>query len=440
LSTRSPAVGDKLRSGAGWLLAAVLVATYVAMLPRYSVNFPREDDFVQILAVPYYFTDAQTLRGKLAYLFQLSGAHRITTLRLAALVQADFLGGLNFQGLMYFGSALLVVAGAVLIFTVDRAARPLLAAIAAALLLSPANFEATFWVSASQHFDVLGYVFAGLYCVGRRGAGWQAGGMLLVLAAAFTSGNGLMGFPAAVLVLVMMHRWRLAVAWGLLGAALFAVYFIGYEAAAFQLSASDYLRDPIMPLRFFLILLGGLGHEASFALALGVVIAALWVFLAVSGRIRSLPPAWVGWAAFLLLSFAAITWGRANFGDPGALLSRYRVYSEFAALLSVVALFWQLPRARAMRVLWIALPVSLAWFVACWRYDLPALEAFHDANRRSLDYFLAEGHAKPDDLPAQTVREFFLARARELGVYDPRGVAHTPRAPVADPRTRDKTP
>jgi hypothetical protein len=195
-----------------------------------------------------------------------------------------------------------------------------------------------------------------------------------------------------------------------------------------------------MLLRFFLILLGGLGHEASFALPLGVAIAALWAFLAVSGRIRSLPPAWVGWAAFLLLSSAAITWGRANFGDPGALLSRYRVYSEFAALLSVVALFWQLPRARAMRVLWIALPVSLAWFVACWRYDLPALEAFHDANRRSLDYFLAEGHAKPDDLPAQTVREFFLARARELGVYNPRGVAHTPRAPVADPRTRDKTP
>ena len=92
----------------GWLLAALLVATYVAMLQRYSVNFPREDDFVQILAVPHYFAFEQTLRGKLTYLFSLSGGHRIATLRLAALVQGYFLGGLNFQALMYFGSALLV--------------------------------------------------------------------------------------------------------------------------------------------------------------------------------------------------------------------------------------------------------------------------------------------------------------------------------------------
>ena len=422
----------------GWLLAALLVATYVAMLQRYSVNFPREDDFVQILAVPHYFGYEQTLRGKLTYLFSLSGGHRIATLRLAALVQAYFLDGLNFQVLMYFGSALLVVAGALLILTVDRAARPLLAAIAAALLLSPANYEATFWASALQHFDALGYAFAGLYCASRRGAGWQAGAIVLVLAAAFTSANGLMALPGAVLLLVMMRRWRLALAWAVVGAALFAVYFMGYEAPPYQPSPGAYLRDPLMPLRFFLILLGGLGYGASFALALGVAIVALWAFLVVSGRIKSLPPAWVGWAAFLLLSSAAITWGRAGFGDQGALLSRYRVYSEFATLLSLAALFWQLSRARGMLLLWGALPLSLAWFAACWRYDLPQLEGFQAANRRSLDYFVAEGHGAPDDLPPQAYRDFVLARAKELGVYDPRG-ARAPHAPVADPSTLHTT-
>jgi len=53
-----------------------------------GVNFPREDDFVQILAVPHYFADAQTPSGKRTYLFSLSGGHRIATLRLAALLQA----------------------------------------------------------------------------------------------------------------------------------------------------------------------------------------------------------------------------------------------------------------------------------------------------------------------------------------------------------------
>jgi hypothetical protein len=314
-------VGDKLRSGMGWLLTVLLVATYVALLRRYSVNFPREDDFVQILAVPYYFTDAQTLRGKLTYLFSLSGAHRITTLRLAMLVQGYFLGGLDFQVLLYFGNALLVVAGALPIFTVDRAVRPLLAAIAAVLLLSPANYEATFWASATQHLGVLGYVFAGLYCVSRRGAGWQAAAVLLILAGAFTSGNGLMGLPAAVLVLVTMHRWRLAAAWAVFGAAFFAVYFIGYEPPDFQLSPSAYLRDPLMLLRFFLILLGGLGHDASVALAFGVAIAALWAFLVVSGRIKALPPVCVAWAAFLLLSSAAITWAGPTLPTRGRCLA-----------------------------------------------------------------------------------------------------------------------
>jgi len=91
-----------------------------------------------------------------------------------------------------------------------------------------------------------------------------------------------------------------------------------------------------------------------------------------------------------------------------------------------------------MLLLWIALPLCLAWFVACWRYDLPQLEGLHDANRRSLDYFVAEGHGAPDEFPSQVFRDFMLARAKELGVYDPRG-ARAPRTPTAGPRALDAT-
>jgi len=42
-STRIDA--GKLQSSVGWLLAALLLAAYVAMLRRYSVNFPWADDF-----------------------------------------------------------------------------------------------------------------------------------------------------------------------------------------------------------------------------------------------------------------------------------------------------------------------------------------------------------------------------------------------------------
>jgi hypothetical protein len=431
--------GGKLQSGVGWLLAALLLAAYVAMLRRYSVNFPFADDFAAILAAPHYFHYEQTLRGKLTFIFSLAGEHRIATLRLAALVGGHFLGGVNFQVLMYCGSALLVVAGGLLIATVDRAARPLLAAIAAALVLSPANYEAAFWATGALHFGVLGEAFAALYCLGRRGVGWQIGAAVLVLAAAFTTANGLMAFPAAVLLLGMMGRWRLALGWAVFGAVLFGVYFVGYEAPPYQASLGAYLLDPLVPLRFFLTALGGLGHDASFALALGVSIALFWTWLIASGRIKSLPPVFVAWAVFLLLSFAAITWGRAGFGDQGALLSRYRVYSEFAVLLTLVALFRQLPRQLGMRVLWIALPFSLVWFAVCGRYDLPELERFFIWRRSSLDYYVAEGHSAPNDPPPEAFRDFMFRAARELGVYDPSGVAHAPRDLVADSRALDAT-
>jgi hypothetical protein len=448
LSLRSAAGidGGKLQSGVGWLLAALLLAAlllaaYVAMLRRYSVNFPFGDDFAQILRVPHYVASEGTLRQKLTYLFSLSVEHRVATLRLAALVQGHLLGGINFQVLVYFGNALLVVAGGLLIFTVAGAARPLLAAIAAALLLSPANYEAALLATgALQHFGVLSYVFAGLYCLSRRGVGWHVGASILILAAGFTSANGLMTFPAAVLLLGAMRRWRLALGWAVLGAVLFGTYFLGYQAPAYQPSLGAHLRDPLVPLRFFLVALGGLGHDASFALALGVLISLFWAFLILSGRIKSLPPAFVAWAVFLLLSFAAITWGRAGFGDQGALLSRYRVYSEFAALLSLVALYFQVPRALGMRLLWIALPLSLAWYIACWRYDVPELERFYIARTGSLDYYIAEGQVPPEDDPLpQAFRDFVLDGARQLGVYDPSVAAHAPRDPVADGRALDTT-
>ncbi len=125
---------------------------------------------------------------------------------------------------------------------------------------------------------------------------------------------------------------------------------------------------------------------------------------------------------FLLLSFAAITWGRAGFGDRGALLSRYRGYSEFAVLLTLMALFWQLPRTLGMRLLWTALPLTLVAFAASWRYDLPQLERF----------FIWHP-------PPEAFRDFMLEAARELGVYDPSRVARAPLNLVADNRALDAT-
>jgi len=66
------------------------------MLHRYVVDFPFEDDFVQVLAAPGYFEFYPTWREKIADLFSLSVEHRIVTMRLAAIVQTWLPGWARF--------------------------------------------------------------------------------------------------------------------------------------------------------------------------------------------------------------------------------------------------------------------------------------------------------------------------------------------------------
>ena len=421
----------------GWIVAAGLLAVYAAMLRRYAVDFPYADDFAQLLAVPHYVRYAHTLQGKLNEIFSLIPEHRIVTLRLAALFQAHVLGGIDFRGLMYFGSALMIAAGLLLVSTFDRSLRPLAAAVAAALLLSPASYEDTFWTTAAlAHFAGAAYAIAALYCLSRAGLGWQLAAAVLALATAFTTAGGLMVFPSAVALLCVQKRWRSAVGWGLCGAVLFAVYFLGYEG--FQGSLATYLREPWGLMGFFFTALGAVGREATVALTLGIGLTLFWAWLVLSRRLRSLPAVAVGWIVFLALSFAAIAWGRAGFGFAAALLSRYRVYSEFAVLVTLAALLSQLSRDAGMRLLLIALPVTVALFLASWRYDLPAMEGYSMERRNELDYYVAEGHSLPAPIPPVAFRDFVLMASRDEGYYVATG-ATPPRHLRAEGITLDTT-
>ena len=413
-----PRAGALTRSG--WIVAACLCALYAAMLRRYAVDFPCADDFGQILAVPHYVRYAQTLQAKLKEIFSLVPEHRIVTLRLAALVQAHVLGGIDFRALMYFGSALMMAAGLLLISTFDRSLRPLAAPVAAALLLSPASYEATLWPTAAlQHFGGLAYAIAALYCLSRPGLRWQLAAALLAFATAFTSAGGLMVFPSAVVLLCVQKRWRSAVGWTFCGAILFAGYFIGYEAPPYQGSLASHLQQPWLLADFFFSTFGAVGRDATAALILGIGLALFWAWLLLSRRMQSVPAVAMAWIVFLALSVAAITWGRVGFGIPGALLSRYRIYSEFAVLVSLAALLSQVSRDAGVRILLIALPASLALFVASWRYDLPAMEWYSIDRRNELDYYAAEGHNLPAPASAVAFRDFVLAASRDEGYYVP---------------------
>ena len=235
----------------GWSLAAALALVHAWMLNRYVVDFPFQDDFTQFLVVPGYLQNAQTLPAKLAYLFSSSGDHRIVTLRLAALVQARLLGGLDFRMLIYFGNLLIALAGLLVVSRAEASQRWLLAPLGAALLFSTTNFVAQYWASAAlQHLCLVACGMAALYCLVRPGIGWQIGGLILALGAALTGANGLTVLPVAAVALFFGGHRRAAFALAALAIALGGAYFIDHQAAAGRPPTLQVLEHPVRLLGF----------------------------------------------------------------------------------------------------------------------------------------------------------------------------------------------
>ncbi|HEY7945482.1 MAG TPA: hypothetical protein VIH15_13340, partial [Casimicrobiaceae bacterium] len=215
----------------GWLLAAVLALVHAWSLHRYAVNFPFQDDFTQFVAVPDHVEQLPTLREKIAYLFSSSGDHRVVTLRLAALIQARFLGGLDFKILVYFGNLLCAVTGLLVLSRAEPSRRAFLAPLFAALLFSPTNYIAQFWASAAlQHLSLIAYGFGALYCLYRTGVAWEVGGLFLGMCAFMTGANGLAVLPVGAVLLYVRGRRHAAALWVLLTFVICSLYFIGHHS------------------------------------------------------------------------------------------------------------------------------------------------------------------------------------------------------------------
>src|SRR5712691_4746333 len=111
--------------------------------------------------------------------------------------------------------------------------RAWLAVLAALLLFSPTNFNAQYWVTGVlAHVAVIAYAFGALFCLTRRGVWWDVAAVLLALCAALSAANGLMVLPVATVLLWLRGRRRAAALWAVMTIAVFATYFIGYEAPA----------------------------------------------------------------------------------------------------------------------------------------------------------------------------------------------------------------
>jgi len=409
------------------------------MLHRYAVDFPFEDDIVQVLAAPGYFHFYPTWREKIADLFSLAVDHRIVTMRLSAIVQTWLPGGLDFRGLIYFGNLLCATTGLLVIWQAPSAHRAWLAALAALLLFSPTNFNAQYWVTGVlSHVAVTTYAFGALYCLTRRGIWWDVGAVLLALCATLTVANGPMVLPVGTVLLWLSGRRRAATFWALATVVAFATYFIGYETPANRPTMLSVLQRPFHLFVLYLSTLGSMGERFDLSVLLGALMAGVWGWLLVLRRGASVAPVLTAWMGFLALSAAAVTVGRAPLGDEALLISRYRVYSEIAMLVTVVAMTRHAGPRVARWILPPALACALLWFWQSWETNVGWIGDVATRQRNELDHYLVSGHSMHSAVWSQEFQDFMLNRAKLLGYFVPRPQSPLPRQMFASdtvPRT-----
>ena len=403
------------RDVVAWIATVALLALHVARLARFAVDWPFHDDFTQILAVPGYLAQMPSLTERLEYVCSLSIEHRIATLRLAGWFGSLLPGGLDFRLLIVLGNALGVVAGAILVLLFPRPQRAMAALVAALLLTSATHYGAQYWATgALQHFGVCAYAMIALLSIARRHA---IVATAAALAAAFTAANGLMVVPAVVLLLALAGRRREAAVWAIAGAGLFATYFIGYETPAGRMSVVEVLRDPLRLASFGLATLGGIGDRYVPSLVLGGTIVLAWLALLVTGAWRRVPPIVVAAMLFFALTCATIALGRAALGAEAATMSRYRIYSAAALLLTLAAV---LPLARPQQrgaVLAVAAVLAAFVHVVGTMSAMPYMIELSSLQRTARDRYAIDGHGFFLGFPDAEFGAYTLRRARDIGAY-----------------------
>jgi hypothetical protein len=176
--------------------------------------------------------------------------------------------------------------------------------------------------------------------------GWlvMAGAIVAAVVGSYSSLQGLLLWPACLVVLLLRRRrLRFVISWIVAGAATAAISIVNFN---WQLGDSnDYaLHHPAQGLRFFFFTVGDVigAHDGNLAVALGVLIVftALWLTFSavVRGEENDGSPLGVGLICFGLLFAVTITAGRAGPGLDAGGGSRYTTFD----LLTLVGCYFVL--------------------------------------------------------------------------------------------------
>ena len=335
---------SRLTSSAPWLVAGALVATPLVLAfccvydCAVDVRYWDEWEGIPILQ--------HSLQGKLTFadLFHQHNEHRIFLPRLVMLA-IERLTHDNRRTLILVSFGVLALAAAVLLLEHFRmrgaTARALLEfAPVAWLVLSLRQWENLLWGWQIQIFMCVLFLVTALAAL-RRASNkrWLATALFCGVASTFSFSNGLLVWPAGLLLIGTNSRVRsrrTLFVWCGTGMLSTWMYFFHYNGTGLGSGLVFALRNPITAAYYFLSSVGGpISLEPARAATVGALLLGMGSLLLIR-RTVSAPSMAVPLIVFSLGTSAMMMVGRASFGPGQSLASRYATLT----VLGLVGLYW----------------------------------------------------------------------------------------------------
>lgn len=345
------------------LLFAVLalipvLATYM-VLWRTSVPIPYMDDYDAILGFANVYHLLPTLSAKLLYIndathvqYKLIALHSIVALNLTFLRRVDF------ALIQWLGNVSLLLIAWCLWRMLPHAIlwqRLMYFLPVTSFVFVLRDNEAMGWaMDCLQLVTVVSYALLSIYLFTGEKRSWFAGGCIAFVLAAWSSANGFLVLPVALLMLFQARSWRRMVALLLLTALVLVSYLHSFHPGV---PPPAHAASPLVIPGFYVTLLGNSLSRWWLACPFGLVLlyAVLPVLWRSLFRVHRLD-AVTGSMLFLLMNAGLLTLGRYQFGIIGATASRYSIYSQVLAALTYIAYIRPVLRRAQAEPFWHTVP------------------------------------------------------------------------------------
>ncbi|MBN8823644.1 MULTISPECIES: hypothetical protein [unclassified Spirosoma] len=348
-----------------WVLIGIPIVCFSLLLFAYIVDVPWMDDIDAFLSFIVGYIDAPTVERKIYWLLSPNNEHRILTGKLLTLLCYNLTGAVNFRWLIFAAFAFLLVLLAIFYRVFRLTGLPILAFVPIPfLLLQPQYYLTTTWaITSLQHQVVVAMVIAVIYLLADGSRSRFGIGLILQVLTSFSMSNGLFGWVAGAVVLVMQRQWVRLGIWLAVGGGAIVYYFHDFpNTQGNDSSVSFFLEHPHLIFLGFFTFNGGLFDflpETSILVrsilptlaGLILIPAMLWLLWQMAEPIlrrpvrasanldRATAALWkrryflTGCYAFLMVNAVVVAFLRPRFGYAVMLISNYMIYPALLVVL-----------------------------------------------------------------------------------------------------------